>query len=297
MAATLSEWVDSAESRAYTIQFQRIEQLLAGISNVGSISADVRARAMGVTPTEYAYHQAIFQARVRRAKSELDGEVLDRVRTLWRGKTIVCFGDSITADRQSWAEILAGALGPHVNVCNQGRAGDTTADLIARFQFSVAPQKPDAVVVLVGTNDARRFSADVDGASGYGPMAISDEQTRLNLIELDRLISCVSPRAGLWMAPPPGIDERIQQHPSGRLAFSQWRAADLASKSQLVRDLFPAAFDASDAFAPSAEVGQFLLSDGLHPNLAGQVSIARGALALLDQPSFHRNGAVQERKP
>ena len=42
---------------------------------------------------------------------------------------------------------------PDATFVNMGNGGDSAANLSARFQADVAPEKPDTVVVLVGTND------------------------------------------------------------------------------------------------------------------------------------------------
>jgi acyl-CoA thioesterase-1 len=79
------------------------------------------------------------------------------------GKTLVCFGDSITAGygldaSQSYPSDLESLLakrGYAYHVVNQGVSGNTTKDAVARVH-SIVSQHPDAVVVEFGGNDGLR---------------------------------------------------------------------------------------------------------------------------------------------
>ncbi len=71
-------------------------------------------------------------------------------------KRIVCHGDSLTegADIEAayrWPALLENALG--VEVISTGIGGDTTAGLLSRFSSEVVSRKPDAVILMGGTND------------------------------------------------------------------------------------------------------------------------------------------------
>jgi acyl-CoA thioesterase-1 len=76
---------------------------------------------------------------------------------------IVAFGDSLTAGYgvlpgESFPEQLEAALkdrGHDVTVANAGVSGDTTADGLARLEWSV-PADADIVIVELGANDALR---------------------------------------------------------------------------------------------------------------------------------------------
>jgi acyl-CoA thioesterase-1 len=69
-------------------------------------------------------------------------------------KTLVCFGDSLTAGTigASYVDILRAGL-PGVRVVNAGVNGDTTLNLLRRLDRDVVPPRPDMVVLLVGLND------------------------------------------------------------------------------------------------------------------------------------------------
>jgi acyl-CoA thioesterase-1 len=78
-------------------------------------------------------------------------------------KTVVCFGDSITAgygldaDKSYPAalEELLAKRGYHFHVINQGVSGNTTKDAVARVK-SIVALHPEAVVVEFGGNDGLR---------------------------------------------------------------------------------------------------------------------------------------------
>lgn len=66
------------------------------------------------------------------------------------GKTIVAFGDSLTA-RTGWVSMLSGEIG--VNVINAGVGGDSTYNASLRFESDVLSQNPDIVLMCFGMND------------------------------------------------------------------------------------------------------------------------------------------------
>jgi acyl-CoA thioesterase-1 len=79
-------------------------------------------------------------------------------------RTLVCFGDSITAGygletvSQSYPadlEHLLAARGYHYRVVNQGVSGNTTKDAVARVN-SIVALHPDVVLVEFGGNDGLR---------------------------------------------------------------------------------------------------------------------------------------------
>jgi lysophospholipase L1-like esterase len=71
--------------------------------------------------------------------------------------TIVCLGDSITwgfpwGPEASWVKHAAEKTG--VSMINKGVNGDTTDDLIRRFNGDITALKPSHVIMMAGTNDA-----------------------------------------------------------------------------------------------------------------------------------------------
>lgn len=62
---------------------------------------------------------------------------------------VVFLGDSIT---QGWGDDLGGAF-PGLKVANRGISGDTTRGVLIRLEEDVLALRPQAVVILIGTND------------------------------------------------------------------------------------------------------------------------------------------------
>ena len=67
-----------------------------------------------------------------------------------RGKTVVAFGDSLTA-RTGWVDMLSGIIG--TEVINSGVGGDSTNNGKARFQKDVLDKNADVVLICFGMND------------------------------------------------------------------------------------------------------------------------------------------------
>lgn len=75
-------------------------------------------------------------------------------------KTIVAFGDSITAPRKNvitYSDIIREEFkkkNPEVKVINSGVGGNTSSMAKVRFEKDVLAHKPDVVIIQLGTNDA-----------------------------------------------------------------------------------------------------------------------------------------------
>ncbi|MGV9305517.1 SGNH/GDSL hydrolase family protein [Nonomuraea sp. NPDC003727] len=114
----------------------------------------------------------------------------------------VAFGDSLTHASLSadWVGALRERLGPggHEFV-NAGINGHTSADLLGRLDQVVAC-RPDAVAILIGTNDARNG------------IPVTRFQTNLEQI-VSRLQSRTTARIALLSAPPAGRGPRRPGQP------------------------------------------------------------------------------------
>lgn len=74
----------------------------------------------------------------------------------FKNKTVVAFGDSITAWK-GWVSMLYGEIG--TEVINSGVGGDTTVHALNRIQKDVIEKNPDLVIVNFGMNDQAVNSA------------------------------------------------------------------------------------------------------------------------------------------
>jgi lysophospholipase L1-like esterase len=260
------------------VQFQRMEQLLSGLPGARDFDAATEARALGVPLEVLEVLRTEFRGAVRKYSSDLLAD--ERVRRscarlrLDRGDRIVCLGDSMTADFQSWAEILAAVLGearPELLVRNEGRSGDTTTDLLSRFAAAVPPHRPSVVVVLIGANDGRQH------APWPSEPEVSDQETGRNVVLLQSMIEDLGARS-VWLTPPPVLDERVRTHAVLGAVPTRWDDAASGRKAAVIASAARHSIDLRRPFVGAGTEG-LLLEDGLHPSGAGQALIAAEVLA------------------
>jgi acyl-CoA thioesterase I len=129
--------------------------------------------------------------------------------SLARSLNIVALGDSLTAGYQlppaeafpARLEALSRQKGLDVTIANAGVSGDTTADGLARLDWSI-PDGTDGVILALGANDALR--------------GLSPEESRKNL---DAMLTRLKERnipvllAGIYAPPNMGKDYETRFNP------------------------------------------------------------------------------------
>ena len=182
-------------------------------------------------------------ARYRAADQELAAApVKDRV---------VFLGDSIT---DAWGRRQDSVFFPGKPYVNRGISGQTTPQMLLRFQQDVVSLKPAVVVILAGTNDI---------AGNTGPTTneqIEDNFKSMIAIakqnQIKAVLASLTPAAAYpWR---PGVDpvKRI-------LALNAWIKQEAADEGLVYLDYFTAMADAQNGMKPELTV------DGVHPNAAG----------------------------
>jgi acyl-CoA thioesterase-1 len=261
------------------LRFCQPERILATtrLPGLAALDDDVLARLYGIDRPALARTRARWRREAEAAVEaalRTDRRLVRGLRALplGRGDRVLALGDSITADRQSWAELLTLALDAvrardRIAVVNAGLSGDTTTGAIARSRAFAG----DHVLVLLGTNDARRHGRE------RGVMLVSHRETARNVVALRRLLRAAS-RTLAWITPPPCRPERVGRDALFRAADLDWRLDDLAGKARIVRRLPDPVIDLWPAFGSPAG-GDLLLADGLHPSLAGQLAILAAVVA------------------
>lgn len=170
---------------------------------------------------------------------------------------LVALGDSLTAGYglppgQGFPDALAQALkakGRQVEVVDAGVSGDTAADGLARFDWSV-PNDANAIIVELGANDMLR---------GLDPAAT--EATLAQILAKARAAHMAILLAGMRAAPNYGADYQ-----------KRFDAIYPALAQRFDVALYPFFLDGV------AEDPAFTLGDGLHPNRAGVEKIVQGIL-------------------
>jgi lysophospholipase L1-like esterase len=178
------------------------------------------------------------------------------------GKVVVlCFGDSVTLGgaRGAYPAWLRSYFVPSVQVINQGKYGEWTADGVKRLAPLLEQLHPDYVIILEGVNDAVR--------EGCANIAATENNFK-QMIDQIRGVGAI-PFVGTIFAAPSYVGDAGE------------RCIDRIN--QMIRELPVEQIDFAVRIRGHAE----LMLDGLHPNNRGYELLARQALEALLRP---RNG-------
>jgi lysophospholipase L1-like esterase len=182
---------------------------------------------------------------------------------------VVGLGDSITADRTGWFEMLAASIEfagtSRAELHNLGVSGNTTADVLERYDL-IEAARPSHVLLMLGTNDVRAH-----GRTG-GYRMVTSHETERNLRALIDLITGDLGASITLITPPPVDQHRID----GFFTASpvRWDATTVDEIAAVVRKLDPDCVDLHTAFG-TAGSGDLLEADGVHPTVPGQRFILR----------------------
>ena len=268
---TLDEWT-------FLIQFSHPEKTVA----LPGMNEEVARAAFGLDAAGFERIKISFAENARLAAAELLADpsfaaLVDRL-PFASGDRVIAFGDSITDDYQSWAEILRNVLhlrrpNDAIAVINAGVSGDTTSQALTRF-LDVAQEHPDWIICMIGTNDARRH-----GRAPYKILVSLDETIR-NLAALRHYAAAQTAARWVWMTPATVIPDKIGAH--WLLGESQlmWSNDDLRAIADAVRRMPEPVVDLQAAFGLPPDPA-LLLDDGLHPSLEGQKVILKSLVKLL----------------
>ena len=190
---------------------------------------------------------------------------------------VVAIGESTTADRLSWFEILRTLIQAHrpdleLRFTNLAASGATTTQVLSTLP-GFRRHEPDWVFCMLGANDSQRLDAP------EGPLLVSPEETRRNLAELRARAAPDRNLAWVWLTPAPIDEERVARFPFFAGSGIGWRKDDL---DRLARDL-PTGDDrvVDSRTAIVADDPDALDEDGLHPSPTAQEALAARVLAAL----------------
>lgn len=183
-------------------------------------------------------------------------------------KRVVFLGDSIT---DAWGR-GAGEFFPGKPYVNRGIGGQTTPQMLVRFWPDVVALKPQAVVVLAGTND-------IAGNTGSATLPMIEDNlaaiasiARANGIRV--VFASVLPALGYpWR---PGVQ------PAGAIReLNAWLKAYCAREHHVYLDYYGAMATAEGGLRAD------LSEDGVHPNAAGYAIMAPLAQRAIEQALAH----------
>lgn len=179
---------------------------------------------------------------------------------------IVCHGDSLTEGYDidlsgRWTDLLDTSI--DAQIINSGISGDTTAGMLARFKPMVIDQAPTHVIILGGTNDiAHRIPFDLIISNIH---AMTRQARHYNIASIIGLPTPVILTDEIRANEEPLMQEfadQIHRYRERLLQFAiedSWKVIDFGK--DMHADLF--------------------LSDGVHPNEAGQFVMMKNARDIL----------------
>jgi lysophospholipase L1-like esterase len=183
---------------------------------------------------------------------------------------VVFFGDSIT---DAWGRSeQTGVFFPGKPYENRGIGGQTTPQMLVRFQQDVIRLHPAAVVILAGTNDIAGNTGPTTNQmieDNFTSMVDIAKQSGIKVV----LASITPAYAYPWK---PGIQpvERIR-------ALNKWLQDFCAGNGCVYLDYYNSMADANGAMLPG------LSSDGVHPTAKGYAVMAPLAEAAIAQALGH----------
>ncbi len=178
---------------------------------------------------------------------------------------VVFLGDSIT-DGWRLNEYFTGR-----DFVNRGISGQITGEMLGRMKADVIDMKPQALIVLAGTNDIAR---------GVPVSAIQNNLTMIaDLAEFHKikpLFASVLPVSDYHKGANPSYERTKQRPPATILELNTWLKSFCARRNFTYVDYFAALAD------QAGMLGAELADDGLHPNAQGYRLMAPLALAAID---------------
>jgi len=205
------------------------------------------------------------------------GPIAPQERLLFVGDSITDCGRRASAPPlgNGYVSLVAAAVAamrpaPNLTILNRGISGDTTRDLLRRWQADVLAEAPDHLLIAIGINDVWRFmSRRFDEAVAVG-------EYEQNLRHLLNLTTETLPVCRIALLEPFLVEAANDDIFRRSLASYQAVLRTLAAQFDLPLVGLQGAFDA--ALAEGTAPGT-LAGDRVHPTAAGHSLIARAFLA------------------
>lgn len=227
------------------------------------------AALFGLDPAGYRTRLDRFEERNRAAAAELGaapGAASSLAGLPFRpGEHVVAVGESTTADRLSWFEILRHLLPEGVRCTNLAVSGSTTTQALANLPL-LSFQRPDWVLCMLGANDVQRLD---------GVPLVAAAETRRALLALRDLTVRRTGARWIWLTPTAVDTGRVAKYVHFRRAGLAWAGEDLDA----VADLLLA--EPEVTVDTRAAAHGHLEEDGLHLTPAGQRRVAAAVLDAL----------------
>jgi acyl-CoA thioesterase-1 len=257
------------------IRFQRPERNLPYLPG---LEPDRIAALLGISPEAYRDAVAEFEARARSAAEALLArpvlaEAVGRL-PFRAGERVIALGESSTADRVSWFEILRHLVAiarpdQEIDFVNLAVSGRTTAE--AKSQAAqLGRQNPSWILCALGGNDALRFTGLA------GARQVSRTETEGNMAELRTGSGPLA--TWIWLTPNAIDADRVAAYPPFRQAGISWNQSDLDQTAAYLASRPEPVIDTREATAPREGVH---LEDGVHLTVEGQQTVAEAVVLAL----------------
>ncbi|MFJ9430750.1 SGNH/GDSL hydrolase family protein [Streptomyces sp. NPDC101490] len=260
---------------AKLLRFQQPEKTLRYL---GELSDDRLAGLFGLDGDTYRARLRAYDDQVRETAAGLleDPSFAERVGRLpFRpGQLVVALGESTTADRLSWCEVLRHLLPEDVRLVNLAVSGLTTTQALAQLP-QLSRFRPDWILCMIGANDTQRLGRS-PGAPGT--RLVSAAETERNLHALRALAAPDAADRWVWLTPS-GVDQaRADSYPHFLRAGIGWAAEDTDGIADFLLGRPEPTVDTRPVTAG------LHIDDGVHLTPEGQRAIA---VALVDTLTDH----------
>ncbi|MFB8002031.1 SGNH/GDSL hydrolase family protein [Nocardia sp. NPDC056000] len=263
------------ELTAKLVRFQKPELSLPYLNGLDEARI---AGLFGIDADEYRDQLEELETRARAAAADLltEPDIAEQVDRLpfAPGQRVLALGESSTADRLSWFEILKQLVwlrrpGDGIAFTNLAVSGATTTQVL-KSSGALGFVRPDWVLCQLGANDTQRVGADA-------VRVVSAGETVRNF---DLLRERGAAARWVWLTPTDVDEALLAEFAPFRAAGISWRAKDQLDTAAALDARPEVVIDTLAVTHPTP--GQRLFeSDGVHLTPAGQVAVARVVVAEL----------------
>lgn len=262
------------------IRFQHPERVLPFARH---LSGSTLAAIFGVDETEYrsTLDEIDRQRNAAAGRLAADPDMRTRLLSLpFRdGDRIVAIGESVTADRLSWFELLRALITSarpelHLSFENLAVSGSTSTQALAALP-AIRMRSANWLFCMLGNNDSQRLSTADD------TLLVSRAETVRNLAELRARALPSASSHWVWLTPTPVDEAQLAAFPFFRASGITWSNADISELSAAI----PAGDDPIIDSAPAvaAAGAQAFIEDGVHPSITAHEALAARVMVKLTE--------------
>jgi lysophospholipase L1-like esterase len=194
-----------------------------------------------------------------------------------KSDTIMVIGDSLTDDLQGWFEIFKHVVEIGVDdsrhkFVNAAVYGSTSLDALRRTDRDLALNKPNWVIIALGSHDAQRLHAASDRT------LVSIAEFWENISTIEAMVSEITKNPIIWLTPPPTVEELMQDMP---LFPGVILEKDLSQYREVIAGKMGYVIDPHGHRLGQPAAAWNYLADGFHVSVAGHTETAKLVLRTL----------------